>query len=120
MPTPQELETKFWKALESDMTVMLGLDGVEDGHTRPMTAQVEGQHGPIWFFTSTDNALVGELDEGGAADQPQTVLSGSRRYFFLASTPSPCSCAANPLRCKRSQTSRATSRPLVSLFGVPV
>ncbi len=41
MPTPQELEAKLWKALDSDRTVMLGLDGAEDGHTRPMTAQVE-------------------------------------------------------------------------------
>ncbi len=67
MPTPQELETKFWKALESDMTVMLGLDGVEDGHTRPMTAQLDGQHGPIWFFTSKDNALVNELNRNDRA-----------------------------------------------------
>ena len=37
MPTPQELESKLWTALESDRTVMLGLDGAEDGHTRPMT-----------------------------------------------------------------------------------
>ncbi|GGD38163.1 pyridoxamine 5'-phosphate oxidase family protein [Pseudoxanthomonas indica] len=59
MHTPQELEEKLWKALKSDMTVMLGLDGAEDGHTRPMTAQFEEKgHGPIWFFTSTDNALV--------------------------------------------------------------
>ena len=67
MPTPQELETKFWKALESDMTVMLGLDGVEDGHTRPMTAQLDGQHGPIWFFSSKDNALVNELNRNDRA-----------------------------------------------------
>lgn len=61
MPTPKELEAKFWKALQSDMTVMLGLDGAEDGHTRPMAAQTEGDHGPIWFFTSTDNALAQAL-----------------------------------------------------------
>jgi general stress protein 26 len=67
MPTPQELETKFWKALESDMTMMLGLDGVDDGHTRPMTAQIEGHHGPIWFFTSKDNALVNELADDARA-----------------------------------------------------
>jgi hypothetical protein len=42
MTTPQELEARFWKALKSDMTMMLGLDGVEDGHARPMTAQTEG------------------------------------------------------------------------------
>jgi general stress protein 26 len=61
MPTPKELEERFWKALRSDMTVMLGLDGVEDGHTRPMTAQVEGERPPIWFFTARDNALVQKL-----------------------------------------------------------
>jgi general stress protein 26 len=62
MHTPQELETKFWKHLKSDMTVMLGLNGVEDGHTRPMTAQFEDDHGPIWFFTAKDTGLVQELN----------------------------------------------------------
>lgn len=69
MPTPQELEEKFWKALKSDMTLMLGLDGVEDGHTRPMTAQLDGEEGrgPIWFFTGKPNALVEQLSEGRRA-----------------------------------------------------
>jgi len=61
MPTPQELEEKFWKALSSDMTVMLGLAGVEDGHSRPMTAQIEDDRGPIWFFTAKDTGLVEQL-----------------------------------------------------------
>ena len=67
MPTPAELEARFWKSLKSDMTMMLGLDGVEDGHARPMTAQVEGDHGPIWFFTARDNAIVEQLPEGDRA-----------------------------------------------------
>jgi general stress protein 26 len=67
MPTPHELEAKFWKALKSDMTMMLGLDGVEDGHARPMTAQVEADRGPIWFFTARDNALVQNLTNGDRA-----------------------------------------------------
>jgi general stress protein 26 len=59
MSTPAELEQKLWKALKSDMTLMLGVDGMEDGHTRPMTAQLEHEaRGPIWFFASNDNALV--------------------------------------------------------------
>jgi hypothetical protein len=29
MPSPQELEAKFWKALKSDMTMMIGLVGVD-------------------------------------------------------------------------------------------
>ncbi len=67
MSTPQELEAKFWKALQSDMTMMLGLDGLEDGHARPMTAQLEGARGPIWFFTSKENAIVRKLAEGDRA-----------------------------------------------------
>ena len=68
MPTSDELEAKFWKALKSDMTMMLGLDGVEDGHTRPMTAQIEGEEGgPIWFFTAKDNMLVRQVGKGSRA-----------------------------------------------------
>jgi general stress protein 26 len=67
MPTPQELEARFWKALKSDMTLMLGLDGVEDGHARPMTAQMDGERGPIWFFTAKDNAIVQKLEKRNRA-----------------------------------------------------
>ncbi|WP_440976687.1 pyridoxamine 5'-phosphate oxidase family protein [Pseudoxanthomonas winnipegensis] len=66
--SPQELEAAFWKALKSDRTVMLGLEGIEDGHTRPMTAMIEGDEGgPVWFFTSIDNAMVHQLGSGHRA-----------------------------------------------------
>jgi general stress protein 26 len=65
MATAEELEKKFWDALDADMTMMLGIAGAEDGHLRPMTAVTEREgHGPIWFFTSTDNALVQQLGTG--------------------------------------------------------
>jgi general stress protein 26 len=67
MATPQELEKKFWKAVKSDMTMMIGLDGVEDGHARPMTAQFDGDRGPIWFFTAKDNGIVRKLGQGDRA-----------------------------------------------------
>ena len=67
MHTPAELEAKFWKALKSDMTIMLGLDGDDDAHPRPMTAQLEGDKGPIWFFTSTESELVQQLNSGSDA-----------------------------------------------------
>ena len=70
MTDSADIEKKFWKALHSDRTVMLGLDGLEDGHARPMTAQYEHERGPIWFFTSTDNALIpllGQRDRAIAA-----------------------------------------------------
>jgi general stress protein 26 len=59
--TAKDLERKLWKALDSDRTLMLGLDGVEGGHSRPMTAQVENERSPIWFFSSRDTALVRNL-----------------------------------------------------------
>jgi general stress protein 26 len=57
----QELEKKFWKALEDDMTVMLGLVGEQDAHTRPMTAQLEDDGKLIWFFSAKDTAMVKKL-----------------------------------------------------------
>lgn len=56
-----ELANKFWRSLKSDMIMMLGLVGVEESHTRPMTAQMRGSEGPIWFFTSRENTLVQNL-----------------------------------------------------------
>jgi general stress protein 26 len=67
MPTPHDLEMKFWAALRSDKTVMLGLAGADDGHTRPMTAQVEGDRDPIWFFTTKDAAIATDLGNGRRA-----------------------------------------------------
>jgi len=67
MPSTQEIEAKFWKALKSDMTMMIGLDGVEDGHARPMTAQLDGDRSPIWFFTAKDHVLVQRLGQGDRA-----------------------------------------------------
>lgn len=67
MATPDELKTKFWGALESDRTMMLGLDGIEGGHARPMTGQFEDDRGPIWFFGAQNSALVSRLGESKPA-----------------------------------------------------
>ena len=68
MPTSRELEKKFWKALRSDMTIMLGLTGVQKVYPRPMTAQIEAEDGgPIWFFTAKDTELAAKLKNGSAA-----------------------------------------------------
>ena len=59
MSNEAELKSKFWKALKSDRTAMLGLAGTAEDGGQPMTAQIEGDEGgPIWFFTSDDNDLV--------------------------------------------------------------
>ncbi|MBW0145129.1 pyridoxamine 5'-phosphate oxidase family protein [Sphingomicrobium clamense] len=56
----QELEKKFWKELGSSPFIMLGLQGVEDSRTRPMTAQVDGEDGSrtIYFFADNREHLV--------------------------------------------------------------
>ena len=79
MSTPQELEAKFWDALKSDMTMMVGLDGADDGHTRPMTAQLEGKRGPMWFFTSSDNGIVRNL---GNADRAIATFTSKGHNLF--------------------------------------
>jgi general stress protein 26 len=64
------LESKLWKAIKSDRTVMLALAGVEEGHSQPMTAQIlhdEDERGPIWFFTSKDNDMAKALTESHRA-----------------------------------------------------
>jgi general stress protein 26 len=67
MSDPHELAELFWSKLKSDRTMMLGLDGVEDGHARPMTAQFEGDGGPIWFFCAADSDLLPLLDSNDRA-----------------------------------------------------
>ncbi|MBB1089137.1 pyridoxamine 5'-phosphate oxidase family protein [Lysobacter sp. SG-8] len=68
MTDNRELEQKLWKALKSDRTLMLGVDGVEDGHSRPMTAQIDGDTGgPVWFFVGQPNVLVDHLKSGRRA-----------------------------------------------------
>jgi hypothetical protein len=47
MSTPQEIEEKFWTALKSDMTMMVGLDTEPGEHPRPLTAQLIGDAGQI-------------------------------------------------------------------------
>lgn len=69
MPNEKEIAKKFWKALRSDRTVMLGLAGVDEGHAQPMTALLEGDRdaGPIWIFSARSVDLVKALGGGGKA-----------------------------------------------------
>lgn len=67
MTTPQELETKFWAALDSDRTMMLGLLDSDEAHARPMTAQTENERGPIWFFGAMDSELAKSVNGSSRA-----------------------------------------------------
>lgn len=69
MGNETEIAKKFWKALRTDRTVMLGLAGAGDGHAQPMTALVEDDRdaGPIWIFSARDVDLVKALGGGSKA-----------------------------------------------------
>lgn len=64
-----EITAMFWKHLRSDRLVMMGREPSAAAAFRPMTAQLEEDtdHGPIWFFTSTDTALMPSADTKDAA-----------------------------------------------------
>lgn len=81
MPSQAEIEEELWKALKSDRTVMLGLVGGEGGHSRPMTVHLEEPRGPLWIFTSTENALVRE----GAEGEPAFMTFASKGHDVWAS-----------------------------------
>ncbi len=76
MAKEAELEARFWKALKKDMTMMVGLTGVDETHSRPMTAQMEGDEGgPIWFFSSTETELVQQVGSGAGSRALATFAS---------------------------------------------
>jgi general stress protein 26 len=46
---------------------MLGIDGERGAATQPMTAQIDEEESPLWFFTANDHDLVRALDNGDRA-----------------------------------------------------
>ena len=79
MTTPTELKAKFWKALGKERTALLGCDGV---YPRPMTAQIEGERGPVWFFTAREN----DLAEATARTARQALLLFTAKGHDLFAT----------------------------------
>ena len=81
MKTEDKLADKFWNALRSDRTVMLGLVGVEEGHAQPMTALVDEDEtsGPIWIFSARDVDLVKAL--GGRRPAVMHFVSKDHELF---------------------------------------
>lgn len=70
----EEVKQTFWKELASSPFMMLGLQGVEDSRTRPMTAQVDPEQGKesdtggtIYFFGAKSERLVQGIGSGHRA-----------------------------------------------------
>lgn len=78
MTDTQKIEDAFWKALRSDMTVMLVLCDAADDRARPMTAQIDGDAdvGPIYFFGGKDSSLYNHLSAGSSKAEFTLVPKG--------------------------------------------
>lgn len=63
--TREKLEKQLWDALDKSPFMMLGLQGVDDSLTRPMTAQID--HQKIYFFASRSEDLVNGLGKSNRA-----------------------------------------------------
>ena len=59
------LKEKFWEELEDSRFVMLGLHGVDDDFTRPMTANIDDQ--TIYFFAARSEDLFKSLGRSNRA-----------------------------------------------------
>ena len=69
-----ELKKLFWAELSGSPFVMLGLEGVDDSRTRPMTAQIDvpegrdkDEGGELYFFASKSESLVQSIGTGHRA-----------------------------------------------------
>ena len=92
MPKTGEIESKFWKALKSDMTMMVGLYGIDEGHSRPMTAQLLDEQGAIWFFASSDSTIV----ENVARERGAVATFAAKGHDVFAAIPGEITLDMNP------------------------
>ncbi len=79
MTDTRDIEKKFWKALKSDRTAMLSLDGVPGA--QPMTVLTDEEKSPLWIFTSKETDLVRDLSPG----QPGALAFSSKGHDVFAS-----------------------------------
>jgi general stress protein 26 len=68
--TQNRLRKEFWTELDNSPFVMLGLQGVDNSRTRPMTAQVDREDdadkedgGQIYFFAAHSEDLVKDMGQ---------------------------------------------------------
>ena len=84
--TETRLRKAFWEAMDDSPFIMLGLKGVEDDRTRPMSAQIDipkgGEKyagGPIYFFASKTDGVGADI--GSSARAVATFASKDHKLF---------------------------------------
>ena len=74
-----ELEEKFWDEIKDSPFMMLGLQGVDDDFTRPMTAQVD--NGQLYFFAARSEDLFKGL---GRSNRVIATYTGKGHKLFAS------------------------------------
>lgn len=74
-----KLEEKFWDELKDSGFMMLGLQGVDDDFTRPMTAHVD--NGRIYFFAARSEDLFKGL---GRTSKAIATFAGKGHKLFAS------------------------------------
>ena len=74
-----KLEEKFWDEIKGSPFMMLGLQGVDNDFTRPMTAQVD--NGRIYFFASRSEDLFKGL---GRSSKAIATFAGKGHKLFAS------------------------------------
>lgn len=70
MADDREIEEEFWGELKGSPFIMLGIEGVRDGATQPMTVQFEDEDrdaGVLWIFTANDHDLTRAMGQSNRA-----------------------------------------------------
>ena len=81
MAKQHQLEAKFWSALQSDRTMMVGLANGKGGNFKPLTAVMEDSERTIWFFTAKNTEMVTTL---GADREPAIATFASKDHDLFA------------------------------------
>lgn len=77
--TEAKLKEKFWEELKDSQFVMLGLQGVDDDFTRPMTANVDREK--IYFFAARSEDLFKAL---GRTDRAIATFASKGHKLFAS------------------------------------
>ena len=81
MATPEELKSKFWKALKSDMTMMIGLDGIAVESINPGRVPIDVMGAEFGGFIKSIRLSNTELNTG---DVHQFSLVTDKYVVFVS------------------------------------
>lgn len=67
MTDTKDIERKFWKAIRSDRTAMLWVEGTPGSKPMTVLPDSDEDRGPFWLFTSTETHAVDAMSPASTA-----------------------------------------------------